>query len=136
MNKTDFRRSGLISAMLVALTCAVFVPAVSADQAQSQNPYSLFGEGVGAGVSAGNFGSYYYCYWHVGRWLGTCDWYHDSLYFSLYADGDEMPGSTDEPTYDDYYYGPLSSLGASAYTGFYKVGFGSFYQSSGYAGLP
>ncbi|PVX24231.1 MAG: hypothetical protein CW716_10515 [Candidatus Bathyarchaeum sp.] len=135
MNKTIFRKSGLVSAILVVLACAVFVPAVIADQDVSQSG-SNYGEAVVSGVQATYWGDYYFCYWHVGRWLGDCDSYYGDLQFTLYADEYDMSSSTANETYDDYYFGPLYYLGATASSGFYKSGVGTFYWSSGRAELP
>lgn len=138
MNKTAIRKSGLISAMLVAMVCVVVVPAVSADT-KTATSGSYFGEGVGAGV-AGTYigGYYYYCAWHVGRWQGSCESIVGDLYFTLYADGAPMSDSTSENTYDTYYGGPLATLGASGYSAFYdsRHPYGYFGWSSGLAMLP
>ncbi|PVX24233.1 MAG: hypothetical protein CW716_10525 [Candidatus Bathyarchaeum sp.] len=136
MNKTDFRKSGLISAMIVALACAVFVPAVSADQHFSVSD-SYFGEGVGAGVMATySNGSYSDCFWHVGRWLGACDGYFTDLYYTFYEDGTPTYGSTSNPYADQNKTGPFSSLGASGASAFFEIYYGVIYWSSGLAWLP
>jgi len=137
MNKKAVRKSGLISAMLVALVCVVVVPAVSADTA-TKTGGSYYGEGVGAGVAATKDGSNYYdCAWHSGRWLGSCQSYSGNLHWTFYANyGVLESGEQYTTSHDRVEDGPYSSLGAEASSSFYDPRKGSFSWNTGYAGLP
>ncbi|MGB9914880.1 MAG: hypothetical protein ACPLIG_03900 [Candidatus Bathyarchaeales archaeon] len=125
-----------LSVAMVVLMFAILAPIVNADT-KTATSGSYFGEGVGAGVAATNIGGqYYYCAWHVGRWQGSCERIEGDLYFTLYSDGLPMYGSTSMNTYDTAYSGPLTSLGASAYSYFYDSRIGYFVWNSGLAWLP
>jgi hypothetical protein len=135
MSKIALLKSGLLSVILVALLLAVTVSSVSA--VCSQNSISYYGEGVGACVQGTyNGDSFYTVTWNVGRWLGSCQAYASNLYFTLYANGTPMSGSTAIDYYAASSSGPFASIGAIAYSYFYDSRVGTFAWSSGYVSLP